>query len=109
MPYFLQVHTWNLMVEQDTYRWEDSFCRPTGGSPWYRPRFQPAGPKISRARLSFCNPWLFGMNIGMVFRCQNCSSDQEKHLKFEAEGREFAKFLKSLGQFAQTVKGQNNI
>merc|ERR1719400_1192318 len=40
------------------------FCRPTGGSPWYRPRFQPAGPKILRARLSFCNPWLFGMNIG---------------------------------------------
>ena len=38
----------------------------------------------------------------------NCSSDQEKLLKFEAEGREFAKFLKSLEQFIQTVKGQNN-
>ena len=27
---------------------------------------------------------------------------------FEAEGREFAKFLRSLKQFIQTVKGQNN-
>ena len=39
---------------------------------------------------------------------KNCSSDREKLLKFEAEGREFAKFLKSLEQFIQTVKGQNN-
>ena len=29
---------------------------------------------------------------------KNCSSDQEKLLKFEAEGREFAKFLRSLEQ-----------
>ena len=39
---------------------------------------------------------------------KNCSSDQENLLKFEAEGRGFAKFLKSLEQFIQTVKGQNN-
>ena len=39
---------------------------------------------------------------------KNCSSDREKLLKFEAEGREFAKFLRSLEQFIQTVKGQNN-
>ena len=32
----------------------------------------------------------------------------EKLLKFEAEGREFAKFLRSLEQIIQTVKGQNN-
>ena len=70
MPYFLQEPTWNLMVVPDTYQWVcrqvrmDSFCRPTGGSPWYRPRSQPAGPKISRGRLSYCSPWLFGMNIG---------------------------------------------
>ena len=38
---------------------------------------------------------------------KKCSSDQEKLLKFEAEGREFAKFLRSLDQFIQTVKGQN--
>ena len=32
----------------------------------------------------------------------------EKILKFVAESQEFAKFLRSLGQFIQTVKGQNN-
>ena len=30
---------------------------------------------------------------------KKCSSDQEKLLKFEAEGREFSKFLRSLEQF----------
>ena len=39
---------------------------------------------------------------------KNCSSDREKLLKFKAEGQEFAKFLRSLEQFIQTVKGQNN-
>ena len=39
---------------------------------------------------------------------KNCSSDREIFSKFEAEGREFAKFLRSLEQFIQTVKGQNN-
>ena len=34
---------------------------------------------------------------------KNCSSDREK-----AEGREFANILKSLEQFIQTMKGQNN-
>ena len=34
--------------------------------------------------------------------------DREKLLKLEAEGREFAKFLRSLEQFIQTMKGQNN-
>ena len=33
---------------------------------------------------------------------------EKKLLKFEAEGREFAKFLGSLEQFIQIVKGQNN-
>ena len=36
------------------------------------------------------------------------SSDWETFLKFEAEGREFANCLRSLEQFIQTVKGQNN-
>ena len=36
---------------------------------------------------------------------KNCSSDREKHLKFEAEVQEFAKFLRSLDRFIQTVKG----
>ena len=39
---------------------------------------------------------------------KNCYSDREKRLKFEVEGREFANFLRSLKQFIQTVKGQNN-
>jgi hypothetical protein len=37
-----------------------------------------------------------------------CSSDKEKLLKFETEGRQFAKFLRSDEQFIQTVKGKNN-
>ena len=39
---------------------------------------------------------------------KKCSSDRGKLLEFEAEGREFAKFLRSPEQFIQTVKGQNN-
>ena len=39
---------------------------------------------------------------------KNGSSDWEKLLKFEAENWEFAQFLRSLEQFIQTVKGQNN-
>ena len=39
---------------------------------------------------------------------KNCSSDREKCLKSEAEGREFANFLRSLEQFIQTMNGQNN-
>ena len=36
------------------------------------------------------------------------SSGHEKLLKFEAECQEFAKLLRSLEQFIQTVKGPNN-
>ena len=36
------------------------------------------------------------------------SNDREKKFKFKAEGREFAKNLRSLEQLVQTVKGQNN-
>ena len=39
---------------------------------------------------------------------KNYSGNQEKLLEFEAEGREFAKILRSLEQFIQTVTGQNN-
>ena len=39
---------------------------------------------------------------------KHCFSDREKLLNFEAEGSEFAKFLRSLEQFIQTVKVQNN-
>ena len=40
---------------------------------------------------------------------KNCSIDREKLLKLKAEGREFAKILRSLEQFIRTVKGQNNV
>ena len=40
---------------------------------------------------------------------KNCSSDREKLLKYEAEGQEIAKTLRSLEQFIQTVKGQKNV
>ena len=36
------------------------------------------------------------------------SSDREKLLKFEAEGRDFANILRSLEQFIQTVIGKYN-
>ena len=39
---------------------------------------------------------------------KSCSSDREKLLKFEAEGQEFTNLLRSLEQYIQTVKGQNN-
>ena len=52
-----------------------------------------------------------GILLPKLFRLtvrKNCSSDREKLLKFETEGWEFANFLRSLEQFIQTVKGQNN-
>ena len=36
------------------------------------------------------------------------SSDRDFFLKLEAEGQEFEKKLRSLEQFVQTMKGQNN-
>ena len=39
---------------------------------------------------------------------KNCPSDREKLLKFEAEGPEFSKILRSLEQFIQTVKNFGN-
>ena len=52
--------------------------------------------------------WYFVIKIVLTYCEKKCSSDREKNLKFEAEGREFAKILRSLEQFIQTVKGQNN-
>ena len=61
---------------------------------------------------------LFKVNqANMVFCYQNCSNllrekiilvIEKRLLKFEAEIQEFTKFLRSLEQFIQTVKGQNN-
>ena len=52
--------------------------------------------------------WYFVTKIVLTYFEKKSSSDREKLLKFEAEGREFSKFLTSLEQFNQTVKGQKN-
>ena len=49
-------------------------------------------------------PKLFWPNVR-----KKCFSDREKLLKFEVEGGEFTKFLRSLEQFIQTVKGQKDL
>ena len=51
--------------------------------------------------------WYFVTKIVLLEK-KNCSSDRKKSLKFEAEDKEFANNLRSLEQFVQTVKGQNN-
>ena len=48
---------------------------------------------------SYCDFWK-----EMVFCYQNCYTDREKLLKFEDEGREFSKNLRSLEQFIWTVQ-----
>ena len=50
----------------------------------------------------------FVTKIVLTYCEKKCSSDPEKLLKIEAEGREFAKCLRLLEQFIQTVKCQNN-
>ena len=51
---------------------------------------------------------VFCLQIVLTNWEKNGSRDREKLLKFETEGQEFAKFLRSQEQFIQTVKGQNN-
>ena len=52
--------------------------------------------------------WYFVTKNVLIYCEKNFPIDREKLLKFEAEGRKFAKVLRSLEQFIQTVKGQNN-
>ena len=52
--------------------------------------------------------WYFVNKIVLTYCEKKCSSDREKNLNFEAESREFAKFLISPEQFVKTVKGQIN-
>ena len=59
---------------------------------------------FSKNRIGILFPKLFWPTVR-----KNCSSDRERVLKFEAEGREFPKILRSLEQFIQTVKGQDNL
>ena len=53
--------------------------------------------------------WYFVTKIVLTYCEKKYSSNREKLLKIEAEGREFANISdRSLEQFIQTVKGQNN-
>ena len=54
---------------------------------------------------SFALKWYFVTKIVLTYCETKCSSDREKLLQFEAEDREFSKFLNSLEHFIQTVKG----
>ena len=87
------------------------------------PKFQTLDPKIYTSIFNFrnivatlgniltpatLNKWYFVIKIVLTYCEKNCSSVREKNLKFKAEGREFVKILRSLEQFIQTVKGQNN-
>ena len=51
---------------------------------------------------------VFVTKIVLTYCEKKCFSDRENLLKFDAEGREFAKGLRSLEQFIQTVKCQNS-
>ena len=52
---------------------------------------------------------VFVTKIVLTYCEKKCFSDRENLLKFDAEGREFAKFLISLEQFIQTRKVPNNV
>ena len=58
---------------------------------------------VQKTAFGILSPKLFWPTVR-----NNCSSDWKKDLKFMAEGREFAKFLRPLDQLIQTAKGQNN-
>ena len=64
--------------------------------------------QLRRSNYSTVNKRYFVTEIVLTYYEKKNTSDREKLLKFEAEGREFAKVLRSLEQFIQTMKGQNN-
>ena len=48
--------------------------------------------------------WYFVTKIVLTYCEKKLASDRENLLKFQAEGREFAKILRSLEQFIQAVR-----
>ena len=66
-------------------------------------------PQFRNWEQIFPRPGWNGILLPKLFWPTYCSSNREKLLKFEAEGREFAKILRSLEQLIQTVKGQKNV
>ena len=73
------------------------------------------GNYVAQKKINVSELFFFQMHNGILLpkllwptlRKYFCS-DREKLLKFEAEGWEFAHFLRSLKQFIQTVKCQDN-
>ena len=62
-------------------------------------------PTIFPSVISDVKQWYFVTKVVLTYCEKKKSSDREKLLKFETEGREFAKILRSLEQFIQIVKG----
>ena len=62
----------------------------------------------SKPNVDICQMVFWYQNCSDLNLRKNCSCDRKKLLKFEAEGQEFAIFLRSLEQFIPTVKNQNN-
>jgi hypothetical protein len=58
---------------------------------------------VSMAKLYFVTKIVLDQLCDFFISC-----DREKHLKYQTEGREVAKFLRSLEQFIRTVIGQYN-
>ena len=75
-------HMKNALVKLATFYMQES---------WY-------GKKLVCTYLHMYNGILLPKLFWPTVR-KNCSTVREKLLKFEAEGREFAKFLRSLEQF----------
>ena len=53
--------------------------------------------------------WYFVTIIVLTYCEKKLFWSSRKLMKFKSEGQEFAKSLRSLEQFIQTVKGQNNL
>ena len=115
------AEVWNFI-----YGINESFTQP---SKYHSQSFMGRNISVSykcwpgRCSLLFCQIFVKNMNLSLLLSWRNgillpklfwptvrknCSSDREKLLKFKAVGREYAKILRSLKQFIQTVTGQNN-
>jgi hypothetical protein len=46
------------------------------------------------------------LEIVLTYCWKKCFSDQEKHLKIEADKQKYVESMRSLEQFIKTVKGQ---
>ena len=85
---------------------------------WFHEKFLEKMRKITKNCKNKPDIWMekFQTCHSMVFCFENCSDlfwekkscDQKNFCKLEVRGREFENSLRSLEQYIQTVKGQNN-